>query len=182
MVFIGYSLPLTDIAAGFLFREGLRHLDHAKAITVVDFARDEPQRTAKISGLLAAYRNVFPDITPGQFELVGAEQWVRDNLTQWLYDSRGEPVAFHALGYIVSRSGRFIGTIRNYFPDRHDIWHGHYKGEIVDDNRFLRVEPAPPGDRGPSPVPPLPQVPRIPDTIAPIDLPSGYHDVELAIG
>jgi hypothetical protein len=33
-VFIGYSMPLTDVAAGFLFREGLAHLDPSPRTSV----------------------------------------------------------------------------------------------------------------------------------------------------
>ncbi len=180
VVFIGYSIPLTDIAAGFLFREGLNHVNPAKAITVVDFAKDEQQREEKLARLLASYRIVFPDVAPEQFVFSGAVQWVRDNLTEWLYDSKGKPVAFNALGHIVSRDGRFIGTIRNYYPGRQDIWHGQYKGEIVNGNRFLRVESPPTEDRGGSRPLSLPQVPRIPDAIGRMDLPPGYRDIDWA--
>jgi hypothetical protein len=180
VVFIGYSLPVTDIAAGFLFREGLRHLDHGAALTVIDFAVSESDRKKKLETLLTTYRNAFPGITPGQFELSGAAQWVRDNLTQWLYDSKGRPVAFDAAKHIVSRAGRFIGTIRGYYRGRQDVWHGIYKGEIVDGNRFLRVDPAPTEDRGGSAPPPLPQVPRIPDLVGPISLPPGHLDIDWA--
>jgi hypothetical protein len=131
---------------------------------------------------LTVYRSVFPGIKPEQINFSGAATWVRDNLTEWLYDSQGNPIAFNALGNIVSRNGQFIGDIRGYFPPRQDIWHGHYKGEIVEGNRFLRADPAPTNDRGGSAPPHLPQVPRCPDAIGPINLPAGYKDVELADG
>jgi hypothetical protein len=69
VVFLGYSLPTTDIAAGFLFREGLGHLK-TDAITVVDFARDDAERSRKLPSLLAAYRNVFPAIHEDQFQFL----------------------------------------------------------------------------------------------------------------
>jgi hypothetical protein len=128
-------LPLTDVGGGFLFREGLHHLDCAEAITVVDFARDDEEKAAKLPKLMSSYRNIFPSITPEQFFFSGAVHWVRDNMTEWLYDSQGNPVAFRALGVIVSRSGRFIGTIRDYIPSRQDIWHYSYKCEIFQGNR-----------------------------------------------
>jgi hypothetical protein len=178
VVFIGYSLPLTDIAAGFLFREGLRKVEQAIAVTVVDFAKGQKESEEKLTLLLSSYRNVFPAITPKQFEFSGADEWLRDNLTDWLYDSRGNAVAFNALGHIVSRDGRFIGTIRGYYPGRQDIWHGIYKGEIVQGNRLLRADPSPTEDRGGTYPPPLPEVPRIPDAIGAIDLPSGLLDID----
>jgi hypothetical protein len=180
VVFIGYSLPLTDIAAGFLFREGLSHLTSAATITVVDFAGDEKEKEQKLARLLAAYQNVFPWIKPEQFEFRGGANWIRDNLTEWLYDSQGNPIAFNALGHIVSRTGRFIGTARSYAPDRLEVWHGSYKGEIVEKNRFLHVDAPPTEDRGGGEPPPLPGVPPIPDAIEPRGLPSGYQDVDLA--
>jgi hypothetical protein len=175
LVFIGYSMPLTDIAASFLFREGTQHLDQASAIRVVTI--DEGK--AKLNRLVGAYKQVFPQITREQFDLSGAVQWVRDNLTTWLYDSRGRPIAFRSLGSIVSRDGHLIGTIRSYLLDRQDIWDGAYKGEIVNGNRFLRAEAAPDDDRGSDSAVPIPAVPRIPDPIAPFPLPPGYRDVEL---
>ncbi|MBI1902907.1 MAG: hypothetical protein HYS13_17560 [Planctomycetia bacterium] len=178
-VFMGYSLPLTDIAAGFLFREGLGRLDQSTDIAVIDYAQCDDERNAKLGRLKAAYGNVFPAITEGQFCFDGAAQWVRDNLTEWLYDSHGDPVAFSALQHIVSRAGRFIGTVRGYLHPRQDIWHDTYKAEIVDGNRLLRADPPPEGDRGHDEMPPLPAVPTIPPPIAPMVLPPGYRDVDL---
>jgi hypothetical protein len=178
VVFIGYSLPLTDIAAGFLFREGLSHLNSVASVTVVDFARNDEEKNDKLPGLLAAYRKVFPDIKAEQFDFSGGAKWVGDNLTEWLYDSQGNPVAYRALETVVSRSGKFIGTVRGYYPGRQDIWHGTYKGEIVEGNRFLRVDPLPTDDRGGGEPPPLPQVPCIRAKIGPIRIPPGYRDVE----
>lgn len=179
VVFIGYSLPLTDVAAGFLFREGLRHLEPATAITVVDFARDDRDREEKLSRLLEAYRAVFRGIGADRFHFSGAAAWIRDNLTEWLYDSRGEPIAFRAREKVVSRAGGFIGTVRGYYGDRQDIWCGGYKGEIVEGNRLLRVEPAPTDDRGGHPPEHFPHVPRLPDAINPMTVPPGYRDFDL---
>jgi hypothetical protein len=180
VVFIGYSLPVTDIAASFLFREGLRHVDQGSAITVVDYAGEEKERQEKLANLSASYRNVFPEITKDKFVFSGAAEWLRNNLTHWLYDSRGNPVAFNALRHIVSREGRFIGTIRGYESGRLDIWHGIYKADIIDGNRLLFAEPPPTGDHGGSRPPPLPQVPKIPDVISPMKPPSGYRDIDWA--
>jgi SIR2-like domain len=177
VVFLGYSLPLTDIAAGFLFREGLTHLEHRNAITVIDFARDDHETKEKLQRLRASYGNVFPSIEREQFDFSGAADWVRNNLTEWFYDSLGNPVAYSALGHIVSVAGRFIGTVRGYHGGQ-DVWHGPYKGEIVAGNRFLRLHTAPTNDRGGGRPPLLPGVPSIPNKIAPMSLPAGYRDID----
>src|SRR5262249_7890599 len=130
VVFMGYSLSVTDIAAGFLFRESLQHLA-AELITVVDFASDEVSRHSKQAELIRAYKNVFPSITESQINLSGARQWVFDNLTEWLYDSHGNPVAFIYGIHVITRSGRFFGTI-----DGVNVWgespenQSPYKGMI----------------------------------------------------
>jgi hypothetical protein len=75
--------------------------------------------------------------------------------------------------------GRLIGDIRGYLKVR-DIWNGHYKGEIVQENRLLCRVPTPSDDRGPTTEIDLPGVPAIPDPIDPIDLPPGYQDIDLS--
>jgi hypothetical protein len=94
VVFIGYSMPMTDLSAGYLFREGLKHLYGPDQITVVDYATEEGEIKERLGTLLQAYRKVFPKIEPTQFEFAGARNWVFHNLTKWLYDSKGEPIAF----------------------------------------------------------------------------------------
>jgi len=178
VVFIGYSLPRTDIAAAFLFREGLSRLQGPSAITVVDRTENEEEKKTKLRRLLEAYRTVFPSATEEQFDFSGAAQWVRNNFTQWLFDSKGKPTAFNARRHIVSLDGRFIGTIRGFYPGRQDIWYGPYKGEIFDGNRFLSLITPPTEDQGGTRPPPLPQVPRIPDMISAISLPPGYRDID----
>ena len=53
-------------------------------------------------------------------------------MAKWLYNSRGNRIAFINEDRVFSRSGRFIGRL-----DGDEVWHGSYKGEIVKDNRFL---------------------------------------------
>lgn len=93
VVFIGYSMPLTDIASGFLFRESLQHLA-PEFITVVTRPSDETGSQVELAELLRAYQNVFPRLTEANMDRSGARKWVFDNLTQWLYDSHGQPIAF----------------------------------------------------------------------------------------
>lgn len=181
VVFIGYSLPVTDIAAGFLFREGLRKPNPAKDITVVDFAPNQQSSQTKIDALLPGYRRVFPGITEAQFDLRGAQAWVSNNLTEWLFDSAGQPVAFLAANRVFSRSGQLVGDIRSYStPDAREVWHNSYQGEIVHGNRLLYKE----GklldqDRGPAKDSPPPSPPRIPEPVPPESLPPGWRDAEV---
>jgi hypothetical protein len=79
VVFIAYSMPMTDVAGGFLFRESLQHLTPSEHITVVDFARSGEDEK-KLEALLPAYRNVFPKITQERFQLRGVAEWVRNNI------------------------------------------------------------------------------------------------------
>src|SRR5262249_7970918 len=130
------------------------------------------------------YRNVFPNITEYQFEFGGAAAWIRNNLTEWLFDSKGQPIAFRAHGLIISRTGRPIGDIRSYEPGQLDYWKNTYVGEVVDGNRFLFREGMYSNDRGPmwQPKHGLPRVPTVPTAIAAISLPSGFRDVEVDDG
>jgi hypothetical protein len=75
VVFIGYSMPVTDIAASFLFTEACLPVS---GVTIVDYAeKDEDNKKKKI---IDAYWKVFPQVTDNQFYFEGALQWVRDNL------------------------------------------------------------------------------------------------------
>ena len=76
ITFIGYSMPVTDIAAGILFSESHRSAD---GIRVVDYAPDNDKQKQRVT---EAYRNVFPDIQEKQFYFGGALQWVREKLSQ----------------------------------------------------------------------------------------------------
>jgi hypothetical protein len=178
VVFIGYSLPITDIAAGFLFREGLRRRDHEPSITVVDWAETDETAAKKLDTLRKAYQNVFPSLAESQIQFCGAAKWIRDNLTDWVYDSKGKPIAYRALHYLISADGDLIGRVTKYpYPEREEVWWESYKGEIVRRNRFLykrgtydnSVEWAAPGV--------IPAVPQLPDDIDAISLPDGYIDV-----
>jgi len=72
VVFVGYSLPSTDLAATFLFYEALEKLDVGQ-LRVTTKASDNEAKSA----ILASYRNVFPKITTDQFDFGGALEWAR---------------------------------------------------------------------------------------------------------
>ncbi|MGB2695970.1 MAG: hypothetical protein WBD55_12410, partial [Dehalococcoidia bacterium] len=72
VTFVGYSLPVTYIAAGFLFGEALRHLSFS-SIRVVNQTRDEElQRRIRLT-----YRSLFPGMRRSQFNFDGALAWSR---------------------------------------------------------------------------------------------------------
>jgi len=73
VVFIGYSLPITDIAAGFLFSETL-HKPSPPSIKVVTLAKDEAEKK-KIQD---SYSAILPDIKEDQFEFRDALEWASD--------------------------------------------------------------------------------------------------------
>jgi hypothetical protein len=178
IVFIGYSLPLTDIAAGFLFREGLAHLS-SDQITVVDLDFDacDTKRERHRSEVICSYRKVFPSISEASFEFCGAVDWIRNNLVDWLYDSTGYPVAFRALREVVSVAGTYIGKI-TLIEGRQEVWDGQYKGEIVDGNRLYCVDSPRSGDGEPTEPPRLPGVGQLPPNIGSVQVRRGYRDVE----
>ncbi len=72
VAFVGYSLPLTDIAARFLFSEALQELEDTK-ILVVNYAQDNPTREE----VVRSYRMIFPEIKLDQFSFDGALQWAK---------------------------------------------------------------------------------------------------------
>ena len=74
-VFIGYSLPITDIAAGFLFGEALQHLDSSQIMVVIRAESEEKQKKTK-----EAYRTIFPNIQDDQFDFRDALEWVQELL------------------------------------------------------------------------------------------------------
>jgi hypothetical protein len=173
VVFLGYSLPITDIAAGFLLREGLDHLP-SEAVHVVDFADNDQDRREKRERLLRSYKNVSPTITEEQFEFDGAMDWIRNHLTHWLYDSNGNPIAFESLGWIVSRTGEVIGSRCR----RTEVWRRGYRGEIINGNRLLfRASPPTECPGGNEEPPPLPRPERLPGSINSIILPDGYQNI-----
>ncbi|MDR4474383.1 MAG: SIR2 family protein [Nitrospira sp.] len=67
--FVGYSMPVTDLAARFLFKESLD--GHSEVIHVVNFAKCEQEK----AHIRSAYRTVFKELKDDQFEFDGALKW-----------------------------------------------------------------------------------------------------------
>lgn len=69
--FVGYSMPVTDMAASFLFNESLEGRSHI--ICVINLAIDEGSKEQ----IRSAYRKVFPKLSDDQFEFDGALKWAQ---------------------------------------------------------------------------------------------------------
>ena len=71
IVFIGYSMPVTDIAVSFLFSEADLPVSE---IMVVDCAPNDKDKQKQIK---EAYKKVFPKILDNQFYFEGALEWLK---------------------------------------------------------------------------------------------------------
>ena len=96
-------------------------------------------------------------------------------MSDWLFNSQGEPVAFVHGDHVFSRTGKFLG---NLDPDG-TVWRGSYIGEIVRENRFLYKTTSQHSRRGPFGLPGTPAIPSIPASKHDNGLPSGFRDVEI---
>ncbi len=67
--FVGYSMPLTDLASRYLFVESLKKDSHV--IRVINCAENDEDRDA----IIRNFRKSFPDLTDDQFEFSGALHW-----------------------------------------------------------------------------------------------------------
>ena len=75
VVFVGYSFPITDIAAGFLFGEAI---SENCRIVIVNFASTKAQEGA----IREVYRQSFPRLRYDQFTFVGAQEWAQSMSTR----------------------------------------------------------------------------------------------------
>ena len=75
VVFIGYSFPVTDIAARTLFEEATVDLPPGN-VTVVSLADDDSGRKP----IVATYRQSFGKIPDNRFHFDGAVKWIRQLL------------------------------------------------------------------------------------------------------
>lgn len=74
VVFVGYSMPVTDLAASFLFSEALGERAHiVRAVNLADKEEDRER-------VRSAYRKVFPKMRDDQFDFEGALKWVRETI------------------------------------------------------------------------------------------------------
>jgi hypothetical protein len=73
VVFIGYSMPRTDIAASCLFGEALQDLDQIDVISL----GGTNERSDDL--LIASYQSTLPQLTNKNFHFQGAKDWLRNN-------------------------------------------------------------------------------------------------------
>ncbi len=73
VIFLGYSFPVTDLAARFLFSEAV---SSDADIRVVNLTPDDEQKTE----LKRAYKQVFPELGDDQFEFQDALKWCRETV------------------------------------------------------------------------------------------------------
>ena len=163
-----------------LFREALQRLEPG-SIQVVDFASSEEDVERKRPGLLQAYRNVFQEMTESQFGFSGARRWVFDNLTEWLFDSNGRPIAFIFGMQVISRQGRFVGSM----IDSTIVWgegrdgSSVYKGELEGNRLVFREDGKKDVKYMAVKAPKSPGIPKaVPSPIEPIVLRTGLRDIE----
>jgi hypothetical protein len=96
----------------------------------------------------------------------------------WLFNSKGEPVAYLNQGYVYSIFASYLGKL-----DNSEIWNRAYQGEIVDENRLLIKLTSKHGMRARN----LEEErgrrhckrPPIPDNQAACSLPLGFEDIDL---
>ncbi|MEZ0325186.1 MAG: 4-fold beta flower protein [Fimbriimonas sp.] len=95
-------------------------------------------------------------------------------VTNWLYNSKGRPIAFKDGRNVFSRKGKFLGQIEG-----EDVWNGRYFATIVDGDTILcKLEP--PGEPRSAPAPPgAPLTPGLPSDRAGKTLRGGYRDLSL---
>ena len=96
-------------------------------------------------------------------------------MSEWLYSSKGEAVAFVFESLIFSSSGKFLGErVGN------EIWNERYVGEILKGNFIVRQNLRPLTKREAPTAVDIPEWPLEPgNRIDPIMLPSGYSDLEI---
>jgi hypothetical protein len=78
VISIGYSMPRTDIATGFLFGEALRKKHDIKVVNYVK--RASPEYEKHRNALISAYQSVIPTLKEDQFDFDGALPWIKQNL------------------------------------------------------------------------------------------------------
>lgn len=95
-------------------------------------------------------------------------------MVEWLFNSKGHPIAFVFGENVYSKGKRYIGFLQG-----NSVWYGSYKGEIIYGERLL-YDTSKSSLRGPMPLSSRPSVPspQSPSSRGEISLPSGFRDIE----
>jgi hypothetical protein len=113
--------------------------------------------------------------------LAGATSWIANNLVEWFFNSKGEPIAYCGLQKVFNKDGGFIGNLAKYSPTKEwEMWFRNYRGEIWSGNRLVFREGKWPPDRdhgGSRPVHNL-TIPDFPNPIAKVPLPPQFRDLQ----
>lgn len=81
VIFVGYSLPVTDIAASFLFQESMSYVPDIEVVGWVDCNASLEDQIAKQEELMNSYRRVFPGLRDDQCRFDGARAWAESFIT-----------------------------------------------------------------------------------------------------
>ncbi len=81
VIFVGYSLPVTDIAASFIFPEAMSDVTDIEVVGWVDCNASLEDQIAKQKELMNSYRRVFPGLRDDQFRFDGARAWAKSFIT-----------------------------------------------------------------------------------------------------
>lgn len=98
VIFIGYSCPVTDLAANFLFSQTLS--PKRDKVTVVDREKVDAQEQQEFK---ERYRQIIPMLHDDQFHFTGARKWLHRFLTVSrgvLSGSQGQKAAKHVLEFL----------------------------------------------------------------------------------
>ncbi len=74
VVFIGYSMPRTDIAAACLFGEALQSSSQIEVVSLID---EEPRMAREL--LVSSYKATLPQLIEKRFHFDGAKLWLKKN-------------------------------------------------------------------------------------------------------
>lgn len=94
-------------------------------------------------------------------------------MARWLFNSRGQGVAFVVGSNVFLRDSNFLGQLNG-----NEIWNSRYVGEIIDDERVARRTVRPLGVKGLPGLPGVPGLPGLPGLKGSRMLPLGFEDID----
>ena len=92
----------------------------------------------------------------------------------WLFNSKGEAIAFTEDEDVFFVSGVYLGRLEG-----DEVWYARYKGEILLGDRLLRRRPIPSLTRAHGGTPATPAVPQSRPKRKAIRLPPNFEDIEV---
>lgn len=92
----------------------------------------------------------------------------------WLFNSKGEPIAFATDGHVFFVSGVYLGRLEG-----DEVWYARYKGEVLLVDRLLRRRPIPSVTRAHGGTPASPSLPQPKPRRQAVQLPAGFEDIKV---